>query len=125
MISRLISRSSSSNSSIIGTRGSSAYFTQRASQGASASRLLSASGVSGRRACWTMVAGGPLAVLPAGACRSTPGHPQEPENARLMATPYVVVEAQFVKPGKGQAFTRCRLKNLVYGQRHRAHLQVR
>ena len=32
-----------------------------------------------------------------------------------MAYPYVVLEAQFVKPGKGQAFTRCRLKNLVTG----------
>ena len=30
-------------------------------------------------------------------------------------TPYVVLEAQFVKPGKGQAFSRCRLKNLVSG----------
>ena len=31
------------------------------------------------------------------------------------SVPYVVLEAQFVKPGKGQAFTRCRLKNLVTG----------
>ena len=30
-------------------------------------------------------------------------------------TPYVGLEAQFVKPGKGQAFSRCRLKNLVSG----------
>ena len=29
--------------------------------------------------------------------------------------PYTVVEAQFVKPGKGQAFTRTRIKNLVTG----------
>jgi elongation factor P len=29
--------------------------------------------------------------------------------------PYVCVEAQFVKPGKGQAFTRCKLRNLVSG----------
>ncbi len=29
--------------------------------------------------------------------------------------PFVVVEAQFVKPGKGNAFTRCRLKSLVTG----------
>lgn len=29
--------------------------------------------------------------------------------------PYVCLEAQFVKPGKGQAFTRCRLRNLVTG----------
>ncbi len=30
-------------------------------------------------------------------------------------TPYHVVEAQFVKPGKGQSFTRCRVKNLATG----------
>jgi len=29
--------------------------------------------------------------------------------------PFVCLEAQFVKPGKGQAFTRCRLKNLMTG----------
>ena len=29
--------------------------------------------------------------------------------------PYQVVDFQFVKPGKGQAFTRCRLKNLITG----------
>jgi elongation factor P len=29
--------------------------------------------------------------------------------------PYTVVEFQFVKPGKGQAFTRTKLKNLVTG----------
>ncbi len=29
--------------------------------------------------------------------------------------PWVVVEHQFVKPGKGQAFTRTRLKNLITG----------
>ncbi len=29
--------------------------------------------------------------------------------------PYIVVEAQFVKPGKGQAFTRTRMKNLLTG----------
>lgn len=29
--------------------------------------------------------------------------------------PWVVVEFQFVKPGKGQAFTRTRLKNLING----------
>ncbi len=39
------------------------------------------------------------------------------KNLKLLVdgTPYVVLEAQFVKPGKGQAFTRCRLKNLVTG----------
>jgi elongation factor P len=31
------------------------------------------------------------------------------------SVPYLCVEAQFVKPGKGQAFTRCRLKNLITG----------
>ncbi len=29
--------------------------------------------------------------------------------------PFVVVEAQFVKPGKGQAFTRTKMKNLLTG----------
>ncbi len=29
--------------------------------------------------------------------------------------PFAVVEHQFVKPGKGQAFTRCRIKNLTTG----------
>lgn len=29
--------------------------------------------------------------------------------------PYLVVDFQFVKPGKGQAFTRTRLKNLITG----------
>lgn len=30
-------------------------------------------------------------------------------------SPYVCVDAQFVKPGKGQAFTRCKLRNLMTG----------
>jgi elongation factor P len=29
--------------------------------------------------------------------------------------PYVVVEFQFVKPGKGQAFTRTKMKNMLNG----------
>lgn len=29
--------------------------------------------------------------------------------------PYIMVESQFVKPGKGQAFTRVKLKNLLNG----------
>jgi elongation factor P len=29
--------------------------------------------------------------------------------------PYAIVEHQFVKPGKGQSFTRCRVKNLATG----------
>ena len=29
--------------------------------------------------------------------------------------PYVVVEANFVKPGKGTAFTKCKIKNLITG----------
>jgi elongation factor P len=29
--------------------------------------------------------------------------------------PFVVVESQFVKPGKGQAFTRTKFKNLLTG----------
>jgi elongation factor P len=34
---------------------------------------------------------------------------------RMDGQPYVVVEHQFVKPGKGQAFTRTRLKNMISG----------
>jgi elongation factor P len=34
---------------------------------------------------------------------------------QLDGVPYAVVEHQFVKPGKGQSFTRCRVKNLVTG----------
>ncbi len=34
---------------------------------------------------------------------------------QLDGVPYAVVEHQFVKPGKGQAFTRCRIKNLQTG----------
>jgi len=30
-------------------------------------------------------------------------------------TPYTVVDFQFVKPGKGQAFTRTRIKNMING----------
>lgn len=33
----------------------------------------------------------------------------------MEGVPYAVVEHQFVKPGKGQAFTRCRIKNLMTG----------
>jgi elongation factor P len=33
----------------------------------------------------------------------------------LDGQPYTVVDFQFVKPGKGQAFTRTRLKNLITG----------
>ncbi|WP_394848699.1 elongation factor P [Pendulispora brunnea] len=34
---------------------------------------------------------------------------------QIDGVPYHIVEHQFVKPGKGQAFTRCRVKNLVNG----------
>jgi elongation factor P len=34
---------------------------------------------------------------------------------RMDGQPFVVVEHQFVKPGKGQAFTRTRLKNMITG----------
>ena len=30
--------------------------------------------------------------------------------------PYTIVEAEFVKPGKGQAFTRIRIRNLKNGR---------
>jgi elongation factor P len=33
----------------------------------------------------------------------------------LENTPYIIVDTQFVKPGKGQAFTRLKLKNLLSG----------
>src|SRR5258708_5637604 len=34
---------------------------------------------------------------------------------QIDGVPYAVVEHQFVKPGKGQSFTRCRIKNLTNG----------
>src|SRR5579859_5011914 len=34
---------------------------------------------------------------------------------QIDGVPYAVVEHQFVKPGKGQSFTRCRVKNLTTG----------
>lgn len=34
---------------------------------------------------------------------------------QIDGVPYHIVDHQFVKPGKGQAFTRCRVKNLVNG----------
>lgn len=39
------------------------------------------------------------------------------KNLKIMVDgqPYVVVDFQFVKPGKGQAFTRCKLRNLETG----------
>ena len=30
--------------------------------------------------------------------------------------PHVIVEADFIKPGKGQAFTRCKLRNMLNGK---------
>lgn len=39
------------------------------------------------------------------------------KNLKVMidGSPYVVVDFQFVKPGKGQAFTRCKLRNMETG----------
>lgn len=39
------------------------------------------------------------------------------KNLKIMmdGAPYTVVDFQFVKPGKGQAFTRCKIKNLATG----------
>ncbi|APR99611.1 elongation factor P [Pajaroellobacter abortibovis] len=34
---------------------------------------------------------------------------------QIDGVPYAVIEHQFVKPGKGQAFTRCRIKNMTNG----------
>src|SRR5690242_1576161 len=39
------------------------------------------------------------------------------KNLKIMldGQPYTVVDFQFVKPGKGQAFTRCKIRNLQTG----------
>jgi elongation factor P len=39
------------------------------------------------------------------------------KNLKMMldGQPYIVVDFQFVKPGKGQAFTRCKLRNMETG----------
>lgn len=39
------------------------------------------------------------------------------KNLKIMLDdqPYIVVDFQFVKPGKGQAFTRCKLRNMMTG----------
>ena len=39
------------------------------------------------------------------------------KNLKIMmdGNPYTVVDFQFVKPGKGQAFTRCKIRNLATG----------
>jgi len=34
---------------------------------------------------------------------------------QIDGVPYAITEHQFVKPGKGQSFTRCRIRNLVTG----------
>jgi elongation factor P len=34
---------------------------------------------------------------------------------QIDGVPYHITEHQFVKPGKGQAFTRCKIKNLITG----------
>jgi len=34
---------------------------------------------------------------------------------KIDGNPYVVVDFQFVKPGKGQAFTRVKMKNMITG----------
>jgi elongation factor P len=34
---------------------------------------------------------------------------------QIDGVPYAIVEHRFVKPGKGQSFTRCRIKNLTTG----------
>jgi elongation factor P len=43
----------------------------------------------------------------------------------LDGDPCSIVENEFVKPGKGQAFNRVKIRNLKTGRDHRAHLQVR
>ena len=34
---------------------------------------------------------------------------------QIDGVPYAILEHQFVKPGKGQSFTRCRVRNLMTG----------
>ena len=52
---------------------------------------------------------------------SSAAHPMQTTDIRkglkiqIDGVPYAVVEHQFVKPGKGQSFTRCRIKNLMTG----------
>ena len=38
--------------------------------------------------------------------------------------PCVIVENEFVKPGKGQAFTRTRIRKLIFRQSIRCKLQI-
>jgi elongation factor P len=38
--------------------------------------------------------------------------------------PYIVVDFQFVKPGKGQAFTRLKIKNMATGATLERTLEV-
>jgi elongation factor P len=88
------------------------------------------------RARWSLVAGALAFVFAAcrrrrprpSACPSrlghaswAPGHAMQTTDIRkgikiqIDGVPYAVVEHQFVKPGKGQAFTRARIKNLSTG----------
>ena len=43
----------------------------------------------------------------------------------LDGEPYTIVENEFVKPGKGQAFARTKVKNLKSGRVIEKNLQVR
>src|SRR5262249_45311555 len=100
MISRFSSRSSSSNSSIIGIAEVAHISGKEQARGAAADQD--------------------------GCCRRTARRARSRgmastqdlrKNLKMLVdgTPYVCLEAQFVKPGKGQAFSRCRLKNLITG----------
>ena len=42
----------------------------------------------------------------------------------LEGDPCAIIENEFVKPGKGQAFNRVKIRNLKSGTRHRADLQI-
>ena len=62
----------------------------------------------------------PALPAPVGACYLVRPNMQTTDirkglKIQIDGVPYHVVEHQFVKPGKGQSFTRCRVKNLVNG----------
>ena len=44
---------------------------------------------------------------------------------QLDGDPYIMIECNFVKPGKGQALLQCKLRNLLRGNVLEPHLQKR
>jgi len=43
---------------------------------------------------------------------------------KLEGDPYIITEFNFVKPGKGQALYRCKLKNMITGNQFERTLPV-